>query len=570
MNLLEAVIKQILVEASIRTKLKVLTETDKTDLKLLQSHLGIKPIMFVPSSQRRSDLTDTQIKDLGKAEAFQQFDGFRVILQGFNTQLTPMEQRDQLVAFLSNIQGNTTYKEKMKAGYSVFVSVNQHSKSNLPKENNPLFVKYEFLVFYASNTLPLKITSPKLETLRSGADLYSYEAELGIPLPKYEPVKKGTTILGIATGFVPVFQLQGTPTTPALNKLFLSWFFNSKAAVKLYKTTYLAAYVLEQIRKDSTPSCELGKIIQGYQQHFGLPATGVFDESTQKHVLSQIEWRNGEDSNLISIPGIGETNEIPNRVGNYIADLIEQGCEIRDIKTASKQLDVKVKTLKDTVKTTRIAYDKANKEKTIQDANTNTDAESLQLKNTAYKNYYEAAFAYFTAEQDYIQADPDIIPGNKNKQLDYFRKQLELLNNWATEKGIEIKQVTPPKDETESDETESDTKFLKGMNPNGTKYEAQTNPVADPNFHEVQKLLLEAFEKYGGTGRTEYKKLKKALENPNNQGQYYRHPRGRGATQQAVKTVKNMVQQIKPGWVDTDANTVSNAFIAILYEILKK
>lgn len=82
----------------------------------------------------------------------------------------------------------------------------------------------------------------------------------------------------------------------------------------------------------------------------------------------------------------------------------------------------------------------------------------------------------------------------------------------------------------------------------------------DTNFYGVQKLMLDVLEKQGASGTPQYRKLKTALENTNNQGDYFKSSTSTlGATQQIVKMIKIALQ-----YTDQDPDVVDQKFIDFL------
>ena len=346
MNLLETVIKRLLFEARITTQIKPFKMSkDFPMLESLWSKTGIKALDFVPANQKRNDLTTQQIKDLAEPVWFRKYDGFRVEMKGMGAELDMVEQRTELLSYLGSITGGTMYKEKMGPAYAVIVSVNQNARSS-NQDKSLMFPKYEFLVFYADKTLPLKIPTAKIATLSSGADVYSYEDIMGITVPTEKKVK----IYGVPEAITDLDRLKSftNSSTRDLNKLFLPWYLNSNAATKYYLDNGISnSIIFEVLVKESTNSCELKKCISEFQRTYNLTATGEFDDATKNFILAQSNWiRTEEDGNkTIQLPPIdGKTaKRITIQIPDCDRDLssIQQGIDVSD-DAAVKQEPINV------------------------------------------------------------------------------------------------------------------------------------------------------------------------------------------------------------------------------------
>lgn len=349
MNILENVIKQLLFEARVTTQIKSFKmPKDFPVLESLWKKTGIKPLDFVPANQKRNDLTLQQIKDLAEPVWFRKYDGFRVEMKGVNTNLDMVEQRTELLSYLGSITGGTMYKEKMGPSYAVIVSVNQNARSG-NQDKSLMFPKYEFLVFYADKTLPLKIPTAKIATLSSGADVYSYEDIMGITVPtEKKPVLDN--MIDIAIPPITIDQLNRTTNsnTIMLNKLFLSWYLNSSNAKKYYADKGTSAIkVYDIIKSEATNSCELKKCISEFQRTYNLTATSEFDDATKNFILAQSNWiRTAEDGNkIVQLPLIDDktSKRITRQIPDCDRDLssIQQGMDVSD-DAAVKQEPINV------------------------------------------------------------------------------------------------------------------------------------------------------------------------------------------------------------------------------------
>jgi len=96
--------------------------------------------------------------------------------------------------------------------------------------------------------------------------------------------------------------------------------------------------------------------------------------------------------------------------------------------------------------------------------------------------------------------------------------------------------------------------------------------VDDVNFYAVQKLMLSAIEKVGGSKTETYKNLKTALDNETKRGDYWKDPKNNGATQLAVKFLKHPSIAVKfpnLAYPDQDSNVVKSDFVKILQNFVK-